>query len=540
MPLATVVAAFLLAACSTLPFGGSTSVEGGSEPLEDLTGRVAEATPTGAPAVTTTLRWAIPEPEGITPSTAADEEGQRIVDLLFDSLTALDDGGNASPALATRWVSQANAHRWVFTLSRQARFHDGRPVTAADVVRGWEAGVRAGRPYLHNVIGYGGLLTGRNDTLVGVSTPDDHTLVVQLSAPDVEFPLTVSHPLLGPMPADGDAGGATMPIGNGPFRMAEPWARGRFVRLTRTGPPPTPDGVREVVFRVSDPPTAYLRFQQARADIAPVPGGALASALEQYGAAEGIEAGVRTEPVPALVYLGINTAAAPWDDVEVRQALSMAIDRQAVVDAVGEGNVDAARSLVPPAVPGHVPNTCTACTYRPERARQIFAERGITSVTLTHEEGPGDAVLVEQLTEDLAAVGVRLETRPLAFAELLEALEEGRFTLYRFAWMTETPSAHSAVDPLVAAGPTAPGIGANYGRYADSEVSSLLARARITRDDDLRARLIERAERMALGRDQAVVPLFFPRSRLLVADRVDGFRLDPFSTDLSAVSIAGD
>lgn len=490
----------------------------------------------GAPG---TLRWAITEPSGITPPAAVSRSDLTIVDLLFDSLTALAADGAVVPSLAASWRSTDNARRWTFSLA-PAVFHDGSAVTAQDVVRGWEATVRAGRPQLHLVDGFAALRDGQASRLRGLRVIGPQTLEVHLSGSDVAFPLTAAHPSLGPLPASsGAAGYADQPVGNGPFEMAEPWARGRFIRLrrvqpTRSGPlaptPRTPD-VREVVFRTADPATSFVRLQQDRVDVAPVPGGALPDAIEIFGAAPdgSRQPGVHTDPRPGLVYLGLDTRRPPFDDVDVRRALSLAIDRDALTSEIAEGNVDSADALVPPAVPGHVADTCTTCTRDVEEARRIFTDRGVERLELTYEGGPGDQILVDRLRADLAEVGVELATRPLAFADLLEELASGSAQLYTFGWMTEVPSAYHAVAPLVSGAPQ-PGVNVNYGGYRNPEVDDLLAAARSSHQQGRRARLVRAAEELALGRDQAVVPLYTTNARIAVADGVQGLSLSAYGS----------
>lgn len=545
MPAARLLALILvfgLASCTSPNAQGGADRAGEiSERLENLPSElIADPSAPGADEPTTTLRWAITEPSGITPDGAIDEAGLRVVDLLFDSLTVVGPNGEAQPAAASSWRSQDNARRWLFTLRRGLSFHDGTPVTAGDFVRGWNAVVAAGRPQLHEVMGYAAVRSGSVQGLMGLTAIDDHTLSVQLSAPNVKFPLTAAHPALAPVPAQANQAAFTdLPVGNGPFAMAEPWARGRFVRLSRVDDMGESDEVQEVVFRISDPATAYVRFQQDRVDITPVPGGALEAAIDAYGIADegSAQPGVHTEASPGLLYLGVNTQTSPWDDVEVRRAVSYAIDRPALIEAVAEGNGASATALVPPAVADRTPNTCTTCNRRVDEAREIFHDRGIRSVTLTHEESPGDELLVRQLRSDLAEVGVRLVARPLPFSELLDALESGEAGLYRFAWLTETPTAYASLAPLVAAGEPQAGVNVNYGRYENPEVDRLLTTARAARDETRRQRLLARAERIVLH-DQALIPLYTTRSRLLVADRVTGFRLDPFTgVDLEGVTI---
>ena len=532
---------FVVLVAGCLALGACTTAEG-PEPsaLRDELSAVAAQEASTSTDSSATLRWAVTEPAGITPDTAVDGAGLTIVDLLFDSLTAYGPGGTAVPSLAASWRSQDNGERWVFTL-RNDRFHDGTVVTAADVARGWESAVRAGRPQLNDVLGFEDVSRGSVPHLRGLQVLDARTLAVRLSAPDMAFPLTVAHPSLGPLPPPPDDRGTDRPgaslaafrdrpIGNGPFAMAEPWARGRFVRLTRADRAvPSPNAVQEVVFQMTDAATAYVRFQQGRVDIAPIPGGAFAEAIDLYGeAADGTaQTGVHTDPRPGLVYLGVNTQRAPLDDIEVRRAVSLAIDRSALSAEIGEGNVEPASSMVPPAVPGHHPGACTTCRRDVSEARRLFAERGVTTLELIHEASDGDEMLVDRLRRQLGDAGVELVTRGLPFPDLLSAVEEGAFDLHTFGWITESPTRSAAIPPLVSGQPRA-GVNVNFGGYQDDEVDRLLSASRSSPDAGRRARLLTKAEEIALGRDQAIIPLYTTNARVAVAERIRGLMLPAY------------
>lgn len=503
---------------------------------ESPSGPQPSVAPDLAPSVpdesSSTLRWGIGEPSGITPDTALDDPGLTIVDLLFDSLTTITPDGRPAPSAAAAWISQGNATRWVFTLGPGV-FHDDTPVTATDMVRGWEAAVEAGRPQLHNVVGYQDIRNGSSESLRGLEVVDGQTLAVQLSAPDPDFPLVVAHPTLGPLPPQGTGGNAEayhdLPVGNGPFVMAEPWARGRFVRMTRADDSFPQDQVQEVIFRISDAQTSYVRFQQDRIDVSPIPVGALEDARTAFGSAPdgSAQVGVHTDPRAALVYVGVSTQQGVTALPDVRKAISFALDRTSLARQVGEGNVNPARGLVPPAIPEALPTTCTTCRRRITQARRMFAEHDVRELTLVHLDSAGDRALVLELANDLAEAGVTLSTRSLAFDELLEEVESGGADLYLFGWQTEIPSPRAAVAPLVSGRPQ-PGVNVNYGGYSNQVVEDLLRRARTSQDRTRRRALVAEAETIALRQDQAIIPLFTTQGSFVTSRRVRGLSFSPF------------
>ncbi len=389
-------------------------------------------------------------------------------------------------------------------------------------------------------MGYRAVRAGRAALLSGVRAVDAVTLEVRLRRPDMTFATVVAHPTLAPLPATALAGGrqfATKPVGNGPYRMAERWSSRQFIRVERdddwhNGPSErSAERVREVVYRIIDPDAAYVAFQQGRIDVASLPAGALGQALLTYGrAGDDGGPGVVDEPVPSLYFLGIPVGQPPWDDPEVRRALSRAIDRQALVTAQGDLDLDPAQRIVPPAFADAGNVTCDTCLHLPSVAAAAFERAGVTEATLTVDEGGGHDRVARRIQTDLAAVGVDLTVRELPFEDYLAEVESGSVGLYRFGWQAPHPTAGAMLEAVVRSdAPAERGDGANYGGYASEEVDDLLDRARRAGSAGRRRTLWAEAERRALE-DQAVIPLFSFRQRMVVADRVAGLVVTPWGT----------
>jgi oligopeptide transport system substrate-binding protein len=522
-------------------------------------------TPSQALTSTDTFRYAIGEPSAIVPPAVIDPSGLAVVDALFDSLTAYDHTLQVVPAAAESWES-AQPDRWTFTLRTGATFHDGSPVTAADFKYAWELAVRLNLAgyHLRDVKGYAALRSGKTSELSGVTAIDDRTLQVTLSGPRADFPTLVAHPALGPIlrtawRAD-EVAYRERPMGNGPFRMDGTWEHGQFIRLARFGA--WADGalasVDEVLFRIADPDTAYLAFQQGRFDFAPVPAGALAEARRDFPPSSKEDRrgpGLLLDPIPSLYFLGFNVTRPPFDDVQVRRAVSMAIDREALQAQTLEGNVSIARAVVPPPIPGARASACSACQHNPTEARQIFAERGITTLELWLNRGGGHELVADRIRQDLAEAGVELVLRSEppppgepggdsqlpkgTFDAYLDMISSGEAGLFRFGWTTEYPTMDAALWPLFHSAATPEAGGQNYMRYADPEVDALLSLARATTYGPVRQALYQQAEDLALERDQVIVPLFTYHHRAVAAKRIDNLYVSPFGlVNLSEIRFA--
>ncbi len=495
-----------------------------------------------------TLRWAIGPPDEIIPTLATTRDGLRVVDALFESLTRLDEDLEPLPGAASSWRSSPGADVWTFTLRPGATFHDGSPVTAADVKFAWEEAVRRGRipPYLADVRGYDALVSGEADELDGVLARGERTLQLVLDRPRADLPVVVAHPSLAPIPQqqyerDPEAF-AEEPIGNGPFRADEGWVRDRFVRLSvAQGPPGSRATVDEVLFRVVDPASGYIAFQQGRVDIATVPDGALEDAIDRFG--ESIDGhtgpGVLRGEAGELSMLAMDVDAAPFDDVAVRRALSFAVDRQRLIDeVVPDGNAAPARGVASDRLPGGQVSACSTCLHAPDAAARIFSEQAVDSLTVWLDADGGRAEAVgERLTADFAEVGVALTVEQAPFGEVLEAIEDEQASLFGYGWVADHPTAEDMLVPLLSSASQGVATG-NPGGYHNVEVDDLIDEALATSDAEERYALLREAETIAVGREQAVIPLFVPQHRLVVGERVGEFVLEPTGrADLTRVRI---
>lgn len=486
----------------------------------------------------------------VLPGDVVEPDELIIADALFDSLTRYEADGTVGQSAAIGWRDDEGGRVWTFALRSGATFGDPArtPVTADDFVFAWTRAVAEGRAgyHLEEVEGYGELVSGAATTLAGLIAPDPATLVVRLRAPFADFPAVVAHPALGPLPRaaySADPAAFTLqPLGNGPF-AAGTWEQGEFLRATRfdgwiNGLRPA---LAEVLFRFSDAETAYVAFQQDRYDYAPLPADALGDATEKYGRAEdgATGPGVLDGPLGQLYFLGVNHTVAPFDRVTVRRALSLALDREAIAAAVREGNADPAVRAVPRALPEARTEPCVACRFDADEARRLFAAEGVSELELWFNPGGGHEQIAEVVAEQLAEVGVTLRPRSEPdepFTAYLDRLRTGQAGLFRFGWTLDHPTLDDALTPLFAGWLAGSPSAANYGRYAQADVDALLTEARSTLDPDQRRLRYERAEDLALDRDQALVPLLTFRHSAVVSDRFEGFTLTPLGLpDLSRV-----
>lgn len=502
------------------------------------------------PASVRPLRWAISEPTSISPQDVVTSEDLLVADALFDSLTAWDEDLSIRAEVARGWTASDDARTWTFRLRDDVTFADGARVDAAAFVRGWTAtaGSGAASHHLRPVDGYAALRSGRSATLWGVEAVDARTLRVRLRWPLADFPAVAAHPALAPLPPAYEAGPegfAEQPVGNGAFRMAEPWARGQFIRLRRREDAPDPGGegvpAAEVVFQFLEPSAAGVALEQERVDVTAVPVGDMEPMASERSARLGRYAGpglLRGDT--ATTYLLVaDTRDPPFDDPDVRRAVSRAINRERLAGDVFDGGARPALTTVPGVIPGGRDRACPACVTDTAGAAAVFAANGVTRMDLWFDRAGGHGPVARRIQADLRAAGVAVVLREVPYDEYRAAVEEGRPGLYRFGWTLDYPTLDNGLYPLLHSASTPESGGANVARYNDAEVDRLLDRGRGTLDPVARRRLYQRAEDIAIDRDQAVVPLVTYRHRLVVGPRVLELVHGPLrSTDLAAVRLS--
>ncbi|WP_370324816.1 ABC transporter substrate-binding protein [Euzebya sp.] len=532
------------ASCTAAPDGPAVPT-GRDEPI---------ATPTGPGGGT--FRYGIGSPTAIVPPLAATPDDQAVVDAAFDSLTAWDDAGSPQPSAATTWSADDALVEWRFTLRPGASFHDGTSVTAADFAAAWATLVaEGGYGYLlADVVGYEAARDGDGVDLAGVRVVDDLTLEVSLTRPRADFATVVGHPALGPVHRGqrerDEEGWRSQPLGNGPFALTEPWARGDFIRAAawegwRNGDR-AEGGIAEVLFRIGDLDINYLAFTQGRRDLSPVPSDALALAAEEYPARGGEwdGPGLITGRRPEVYLLAMNPAVPPYDDVAVREAVSLVVDRAGLAAANEGGNLDPATGLLPPSLPGARADTCELCTFNTTGAQQRLEDADVDELAIWFNAEGGHERIRNAIRAALSGIGVRLVSNgrrpPPDLAAYQDLLETGEAGLFRLPLVADVPSGLSVLYPLLHGDEVPARGGMNYMRYDNAQVNSLLDQAAATGDDQQRQDLLRRVESLALNRDHVVVPLFTYRHAVVVAERVRDLRYGPMGlVDLTRVSLVG-
>jgi ABC-type transport system substrate-binding protein len=326
----------------------------------------------------------------------------------------------------------------------------------------------------------------------------------------------------------GDEAFSRAPVGTGPFRLVA-WDE-TALRLAPAGDHFSGRAhLAEVLIsfpRPGEDDAGYERFARGELDAFDAPSDA-ASRLAQEPAVT-----LHRYQELSLHFLGLRPTGPALDDVRVRQAIAHALDRRALV-AQAPATRREATGILPPGLPGYSPEA-KALTYAPERARQLLAESGYPDgdglpplVLLTASTTPGATRLVEQIRDDLAAVGFRLDVRRVTWSELEREIDARSAPAFLLGWIADLPDPDSFLRSLFE-----PDGAANYLDFRDEESARLLTAGSRELNPVLRARIYREAERRILSL-APIVPLHYTVGILAVRRGVHG--LEPGPMGLCAV-----
>ncbi len=487
------------------------------------------------------FRVELSEPGSIDPPHAQNSEEIILVNQLFEGLVIYDDvTAKVKPGMATRWDQNEDATKFTFTLRRDAKFSNGEPVTAESFVRGWTRGTardEAGEVAYHlaRIKGYKEHHDdGAAADLAGVLAKDEDTLEVTLTEPDADFVTRTGHSPFMPVPSDEAIKGqkpswGEFPIGNGPFMLKgpEPWKHNRSITMVPNPnysggrSRPTLDEVRFMIF--ADYQTAYTEFQAGNLDWTRIP-------VEKTKEAEAQNRGnFIKQRTAGLDYLGAIVTKAPTDNKRFRQAISLAVDRALINQAIFNELRQPADSIIPPLMPGYTKGACKLCHYDPATAKKLFEESGVKSgskLPILFNGGGGHEQWVQAVADQIKTnlgIDVEIISKGPPFSEYLNFIESDEVpgSVNRLAWGMDYPTPENFLFPLLDSASVD-----NHSQYKNVELEGLLKKAGAETDEEKRLEIYRQAEALALD-DMPIIPMWFRvQFRLVRFDNFGGLRMD--------------
>jgi peptide/nickel transport system substrate-binding protein len=454
-------------------------------------------------------------PNSLDPANTSERQASNAARHLYNSLVFLERDGTKSPALAESWEVSEDGSEYTFHLRQDVVFHNGEPFNADAVVFSWERGKQPENQW-----------SDRWALATSVEKIDDYTVKITTDGPNPLFLSVVATSWAmfppGYINEVGEEGFAAHPIGTGPF-VFEEWAKGDRI-VFKANPNYWQDGIPKLetlTFRpIPESATRVAAIQTGEVDIV------TRLSAEEADSLQGVPGvNVISYPVDRVYYIAFNNLTTgvgqPTEDPLVRQAMNYAVDVDAIIEALFNGNGRPSTGYVTPANLGY-DETLQPFGYDPDKARELLAQAGYPDGFSMDMACPSGAYTnFEQVCEAvqgyLADVGIDIN---------LELMESGRYweleaakelpPLFGDSWSESSGEALPRLQGALG------GWDASFSAWSDPKIDELLAKISVTVDDQARAELYKELQRY-MHDNPPFIYLYEPVTFEAVRDRVQGY-----------------
>jgi len=488
-----------------------------------------------------TLRLWDTGPVTLDPAISADMSSHLYVMQIFSGLVRLDHELNIVPDIAESWELSSDNKTYIFHLRQGVKFHNGRDVKAADFKYSWEracdpaTGSGTAATYLGDIVGAKDMLAGETGEISGVEVIGDYTLQVTIDAPKAYFLSKLAYPTAFVVDRDNVESGEYWwqePDGTGPFKLRG-WEAGEWLILERSqiyyGELAK---LEQVVYLLAGVPMAL--YETGQIDVVSVYLSYIDRVRDETGP---FYPELAVTPELSLYYIGFNTAQPPFDDVNVRRAFCLAVNKEHIVKVILRDMVNEADGILPPGMPGYN-EALEGLDYDIEEAIELIADSrygdasNLPPITLT-VDGYGNSIpsylgaIIQEWQQNL---GVEISVRQLETGNFLYNLKQEKDEMFVMGWIADYPDPHNFLDILFYTGSEV-----NISEYSNPSLDALLDQAAIEQDGAVRLDMYQQAEQLVVD-DAPCLPLFHGTNYLLVEPYAKGYELSPLGIpDLTKV-----
>jgi oligopeptide transport system substrate-binding protein len=502
------------------------------------------AYPTAAQNENTLVITSLSDLQSLDPHIGYDTVTWPILPLVYRGLVGMDADSNPTPEIAESWEISDDGMNYTFTLREGVMFSNGREVTAEDVkysfTRLLDPDTASPTAYFFDMIeGADAVISGGSDELSGVTVIDDHTVEFQLSRPEWTTMKRFALPpgaIIAREQVESAENFGREPMGAGPF-MLDSWEAG--VRLTFSRNPnywrtDSPHVDQVIVDVAVEPAVGVLRIDNGEADtmLDFVPNSDYPRISEDPALAERL---VETAAFPNTQYIIPNVRQEPFSDVRVRQALSMAIDRERLIQLYN-GRAVSAAGPIPPNVGGDNADLVPTA-YDPDGARALLEEAGYAdgfSTQIYSTTDPVDVTIMQAVIENWADVGVEAELVPIEFAQWLDVAfnRPEEMPVAYIGWFMDYLDPSNVIEALVACTGSF-----NVGGFCNEDLDTAFQAALLMPPGDERWSAFAVIE-ATIAEDVPNIYLLHVRNFYYTSERLQNLVADPaYLLDFEAVSV---
>ncbi|TET25719.1 MAG: peptide ABC transporter substrate-binding protein, partial [Dehalococcoidia bacterium] len=429
------------------------------------------------------------DPHTLDPAISSDMTSHSYIVQLFSGLLRLDDNLEPVADIAQRWQISDDGKTYTFYLRDDARFHDGRQVTADDFKYSWEracspqTGSQTAATYLGDIVGVKAVLEGKAEEISGVTVIDDHTLRVTIDAPKAYFLSKLTYATAFVVDENNIQQGKDwwrQPNGSGPFKLNEWQEQSRLVLERNELYYGEMADVDSVIFHLWAGLPMNL-YETGKIDVT----GVSLSYIERASDPQGPFADqLTTTPELSFYYIGFNTRKPPFDDANIRRAFSHAIDKERLAFLVFKDMLSPAGGILPPGMPGYNEDI-VGLEFDLDRAKELIASSSygdassLPPITITTMGwggliSPDLEAIVHEWRQNL---GVEVTVRQLEPERFLYHLKEEKDEMFFMGWIADYPHPQDFLEILFSSDSEN-----NYGEYSNSAVDAWLQEAAIEPD----------------------------------------------------------
>lgn len=457
------------------------------------------------------------EPETLDPAIITGQLEGRICLALFEGLTTRNAEGKIIPGMAQSWVISPDNKTYTFTLRPDAKWSNGESVTAYDFLHSWERVLNPATGaqynyqlfYLVNAQAYAeGKLA--DFSKVGAKALGDHTLIVTLNNPTPFFlELTSSQtlcpiyfPALKEYPNDWLKPGHL--VSNGPY-VLKVWRLRDYILLEANPFYWRKVGMPRLKILPTDSPTACFNLFYSHESDLIMDKTSIPTQIVQ--AIKG-EPYFHSNPFGATTFFRFNVKKSPFEDVRVRKALAMAIDKHDIVTKITRAGEPVANSFVPPGSPGYTP--VQGLGYHPDQARQLLAAagypggQGFPDVSLLYpKRGSTEQVVTECQAIWQRELGITsIHLRAQEWNVYLQSQSQINYDFCYSSWVGDYNDPETFINMFVTNG------GNNDTGWSNSQYDQMLQQANATTDSAVRMQIMHNMEKILVEDEVPIVPIY--------------------------------
>lgn len=476
-------------------------------------------------------------PTTLDPALITDVPAALVAAKLFNGLVRLGEDLRVVPDIAEHWEMSKDGRTYRFHLKTGVTFSNGREVTARDFKYSFERVLdpRTRSPnawVFDRVAGGREFRKGLSGGVGGFRVLGDRLFEIELQSPFAPFLNMLTMTACYVVPEEAVRGSAAdfpaKPVGTGPFTLKE-WRPHQSLALgRREGYFGRGAKARGILYRiVPEDLTAVTEFELGNLDIISLP----AAAFRRFSSDPHWKDRIVSTDALNTYYLGLNASRPPFNDPEVRAAVSRAIDRRKILGTFYEGRGRLAAGPVPDVLRTWQVSSGAGegLSYDPAAARRTLERRGVRGLTVSLYVTADQEVvdLAEIVQSYLAQVGVRVHIRQLEWSAFKSAINDGEPDMFWLSWWADYPDTENFLFPLFHSANLGPG--GNRTRYVNPEVDRLIERGQLSTDAAEAGRFYRMAEESII-RDAAWVFFWHKTDYLVTQPRVEGFRTYPVYT----------